>query len=85
MKVSLSCRACGHNWVVQDEPRHLVALGCPTCANVAAQAATEDFASALEDALVQLYLLGKTHAVDVTLSTETIPPSFRPLPEDLPP
>lgn len=82
MKASICCKGCAHTWSVQSEPRSLVDLMCPKCHAAAASPAAEDFASALEDALVQLWALAKTHSIEVHLSSESIPASFVPHTED---
>jgi uncharacterized protein YbaR (Trm112 family) len=78
MHVALTCRACDHAWDVVDEPRDLVTLCCPSCAGTALPQAAEDFASALEDALVQLHHLGQTHTLRIEFGTATLPPAFAP-------
>ena len=78
MHVSLSCNACQTRWKVIDEPRALIHLTCPHCEQTADPRASEDLASALEDALAQLYRLSRTLSATLTLDTATIPAAFRP-------
>jgi hypothetical protein len=85
MNARLSCNSCAHSWVIDDEPRAFVQLACPQCQSAASPSAAEDFASAIEDALVQLYALSQTHGIELTLSSAAIAASFRPLPQDIDP
>lgn len=82
MHLTLQCHSCKAQWRLADEPRDWGRLACPSCHAEAEAARAEDFASALEDALVQLAALSQTHGLAITLSTTDIPPSFRATPED---
>lgn len=80
MRVELSCKQCQHRWAVVDEPRRLVQIICPGCQAEVLPRAAEDFASALEDAMCQLWLLGQTVNVEVHLQNQALPPAFGPAP-----
>jgi hypothetical protein len=77
MKVEARCQRCKAVQTIDGEPRQLAALSCPACGNRAEARASEDFASAIEDALAQMAWLGRSFDIDVTLSTRTLPPPFR--------
>jgi hypothetical protein len=77
VKARVRCRSCGAAREISD-PRHLVALACSGCGKTAEVRASEDFASALEDALAQLWHLAATFEIDVELSSRDIPPAFTP-------
>lgn len=85
MRAEIRCRSCDYSWVVHNEPQSLATLACPQCQSAAASVAAEDFASALEDMLVQLHALSRTHQLELSLSTHVIPADFIPLPEDVDP
>lgn len=77
MLVELTCHACGH----ADRQTNLDGLAiwsCPECKATPEARAAEDFQSALEDALAQLWWLHQTAAVTVTLRSDDIPDDFRP-------
>lgn len=76
MRVALVCKFCQHRWAVVHEPRRLCQIVCPGCQKLAHPRAAEDFASALEDAMSQLWLLGQSVSVDVQLQSEALPPAF---------
>ncbi len=78
MRVALTCKSCQHRWAVVHEPRRLSQLVCPGCQKAAHGRAAEDFASALEDAMSQLWLLGQSVAIDVQLQSEALPAAFGP-------
>ena len=81
MRISLHCNGCSHRWEIADEPRHIFALKCPQCATRAPSRAAEDFSTALEDVLMQLWQLGEKFQITVSLGTESLPERFIP-PED---
>ncbi len=77
MKARLRCKTCGREKHIEGEPQLLGApLGC-ACPE-AEERAREDFASAIEDALAQLWLLAQSMDVELTLDTHSIPPAFIP-------
>ena len=78
MHVALSCHGCQHRWSIEQEPQHLLDLTCPACAAQPDLAAAEDLASALEDALAQLWRLHQHMGVAVSFSSDAIPPAFDP-------
>jgi hypothetical protein len=80
VKARVTCGACGHTQELHDEPSELSTLRCQRCDASADARASEDFASAVEDALAQLWHLSKTFQVDLELSTAHIPAAFRPEP-----
>lgn len=84
MKASWRCRACGATSAVLAEPQALAALSCQSCGARAEARAAEDFASALEDALAQLWWLRQGFDVEVTLSSADIPHAFVPAPRSGP-
>lgn len=78
MQIRIRCRQCGAEQPSTSEPRDVATLQCAQCGSRADPQASEDLASALEDALSQLWRVGQTHSVRVELDTDTIPAAFRP-------
>lgn len=76
--IDITCQACTRNWQIPLEPQQLVRLACPDCGQQASLQPSEDFASALEDALLQLWRLGQTHRIQLTLDTQNVPADFSP-------
>lgn len=63
---------------MQDDPQKFVSWQCPGCASTLSARASEDFASAAEDLLCQLWTLSQSARISIELSTDSIPPAFRP-------
>ena len=78
MRVELQCKRCNASQTIVDEPRNLVALACSSCGAQADPRAAEDFASALEDALCELWRLGQNFTVRVEIGTASLPKAFKP-------
>jgi hypothetical protein len=78
MRVQLKCTQCANVWALNDEPRALIQLTCPQCGVPSEPRAAEDLASSLEDALCQLWLLGKTVELEIVISTANLPTAFKP-------
>lgn len=76
--IEIECRACTQHWSLPLEPQTLHRLACPGCGQQASAQPIEDFASAMEDALLQLWRLRQTHHIQLSLDTRQIPAAFCP-------
>ena len=81
MRAVLRCNQCNTATAITDEPRQLLGLEC-SCGVTADARAVEDLASAIEDALAQLWHIGKTFELRLELGTDSIPAAFTPEPGD---
>lgn len=75
----IRCKACGAQRQDVGIDELQAALACP-CGNAAEGRAAEDLASAVEDALAQLWWVERTHDLQLTLDTDQIPFAFVPAP-----
>lgn len=82
MRVRIRCQACGVEAQI-EEIDALSVLECRGCGARAETRAGEDFASAVEDALTQLWHIGRSFDLRMTLDTADIPTAFVPPGEDL--